>query len=778
MCLISNYARISVCSIGVLLLLCFSNGCGGRPTRKPGTSNSKASGKATSERTQLIAALGATLASWDESHSDEEQRKLALNQLNAWSEAAEAGEPPAVFAKSVGWEPDPAVAGLPAPLPTVVDLQRPRFDLQDVDFLREVTWFHFLTNRLAAKPAALDPDLAKLPRDAQLAARIFDWTMLNVALDLPSWDRTANPWQVPSTAVEMLHTPYVTLYTGRGTALARGWVFLSLARQAGLQGAILAVTTNAEGKPLDEPRPWLPAILVEGEWYLFDPQWGVPLPGPDGRGLATLKRLRDDPKLLRQLDSEGYEYPIKAEQLAGVIGLLEVAPPSLTLRMRQLQFDLPERVLALGTRSHPLPSEQLKQYEAAGLSTATLWKHPWQVALARNSAGSEMEVAIRELRRQIAPFEVELPLPESNAKKQTRREDINEWDYDQFDVDPETGRIFRKDQQTEVQRPKTVLEINRPAELDAKSGEILRFDPDRSNKQPLAKALRHGRLMQVRGSWLRRTALSSDGRREQASGSVEVPEDLQGAIYWLLLSKVADGSYAELMGSQKIIPPELKSFLSLLKDANVSDQELEAVRELILVTNLLSPQIDLLERMLTTQGIEASKVREAAAKLVELKTPTEMYKYLEPLAKPLKVDPRAVQGVAQSLISGNRVVGDNAPIIVKLAFLRLLQDINRRATLWLGQIQAEQGEDESAERYFRQYSQVGYKRWYSAAQLNLAALYVQRGFAVVEKDPAAAVKAWEQAIAIYQADESPQKAGSRWRAKQLAERISSLSVEK
>ncbi len=48
----------------------------------------------------------------------------------------------------------------------------------------------------------------------------------------------------------------------------------------------------------------------------------------------------------------------------------------------------------------------------------------------------------------------------------------------------------------------------------------------------------------------------------------------------------------------------------------------------------------------------------------------------------------------------------------------------------------------------------------------------------VEKDPAAAIKAWEQAIAIYKADESPQKAGSLWQAKQLSERISRFSVGK
>jgi hypothetical protein len=820
--------RLSIIITLIAAVILGGSGCGSKPVRKPGGPNSYSSrGKATTERAQLVAALGATLGSWDESHSDEEQRKLALNQLNAWSEAAESGESATAFAKSVGWEPDSTVAALPTSLRGMVDLERLRFDLQDVDFLREATWFHFLTNRLAAKPGALDPEIVKLPRHVQLAARIFEWTMLNVALDHPSWDRTANPWQVPETAVEMLHTPYVTLYTGRGTALARGWLFLSLARQAGLHGVLLAVTSNSEGKPIDEPRPWLPAILVEGEWYLFDSQWGIPLPGPNGRGIATLKQLREDPALLRQLDSDGNDYPITAEQLAGVTGLLELAPPSLTLRMRQLQFDLPDRVLAFGTREQPSPSELLKKYEAAGLSKPGLWKHPWQVAYARSPASSGMDEAIRTLRRQIAPFDVQLPTEKVEELKAVRPNEVSSHEQ-QFlrkdvatgrfylikkdemelveipaDLDPElyqidrtTGEVFNKSGEPQnlvvdfrlnqvfrkylpnaENRPKSVLELNRPVELDGRSGEIIRFDPELSAKVPLAKTLRHGRLMQVRGAWLRRVQVSSDGRREQTSGVVEVPEDLQGAIYWLLLSKAADGSYGTLISSY-VVPNDLNSFLSLLKDANVAERDIDELRELFLAANLLPPQVNLLERMFSAQGIEASKVSEAASKLVELKNPVELYKYLEPLAKPLNLDKQAVQNLAQSIVTGNRVSGDTSPLVAKVAFLRLLKDINRRATLWLGQIQAEQGEDESAERYFKQYNQVGYRRWYSAAQLNLAALYTQQGLAAAEKDPEAAIKAWEQAIAIYKADESPQKAGSLWRANQLQQRISAIGDKK
>ncbi len=85
--------RATVTLVVLFVVVWCSNGCGGKPSRKPGPNSGSARGKALSERTQLIAALSATLSNWDESHSDEEQRKLALNQLNAWSESANPASP-------------------------------------------------------------------------------------------------------------------------------------------------------------------------------------------------------------------------------------------------------------------------------------------------------------------------------------------------------------------------------------------------------------------------------------------------------------------------------------------------------------------------------------------------------------------------------------------------------------------------------------------------------------------------------------------------------------
>ncbi len=88
---------------------------------------------------------------------------------------------------------------------------------------------------------------------------------------------------------------------------------------------------------------------------------------------------------------------------------------------------------------------------------------------------------------------------------------------------------------------------------------------------------------------------------------------------------------------------------SLLKDANVPEREIVELREYFLAANLLPAQVGLLERMLTSQGIEASTVREAASKLLELRNPVELYKYLEPLAKPLDVDKKIVQNLLKAL---------------------------------------------------------------------------------------------------------------------------------
>ena len=74
-------------------------------------------------------------------------------------------------------------------------------------------------------------------------AKLFDWTIRNIALDRDSLDRTPQmPWE--------------TLLLGHGTAMERAWVFILLARQQGLDAAVLATyAPGAVGEPATVGEP-------------------------------------------------------------------------------------------------------------------------------------------------------------------------------------------------------------------------------------------------------------------------------------------------------------------------------------------------------------------------------------------------------------------------------------------------------------------------------------------------------------------------------------------
>jgi len=78
-------------------------------------------------------------------------------------------------------------------------------------------------------------------------------------------------------------------YLGRGSAAQRSWIFLELLRQAGLKGVMLG-TVGRDGSYL----PWLPAVLVGGEAYLFEPTYGMPVPSRAGSGVATVREAASD----------------------------------------------------------------------------------------------------------------------------------------------------------------------------------------------------------------------------------------------------------------------------------------------------------------------------------------------------------------------------------------------------------------------------------------------------------------------------------------------------
>jgi hypothetical protein len=93
---------------------------------------------------------------------------------------------------------------------------------------------------------------------------------------------------------------------------------------------------------------WAPAVLLapEGspaatspELYLFDHKWGIPLPGPGGKGVATLAQAAQSPEVLGQL-SGLRSYSVSATNLQDVVALIDVSPHLLSRRMQILQGEL------------------------------------------------------------------------------------------------------------------------------------------------------------------------------------------------------------------------------------------------------------------------------------------------------------------------------------------------------------------------------------------------------------------------------------------------------
>ncbi len=180
------------------------------------------------------------------------------------------------------------------------------------------------------------PALSPLER----ASAAFAWTVREVRLADPT-----DPGGVP---------PQFVLRRASGTALERGLVFLDLLQQLGVADEDADPKAGSQGgetpplqgclifchdKPDDAGRLWACGVVVgDGpDVYLFDPRLGMPLPGANGKGVATLSAVCKDPALLEQLNTGEHKYDVTAEQartaeLRLVCSLSEMAP-----RMKHLE---------------------------------------------------------------------------------------------------------------------------------------------------------------------------------------------------------------------------------------------------------------------------------------------------------------------------------------------------------------------------------------------------------------------------------------------------------
>jgi hypothetical protein len=208
----------------------------------------------------------------------------------------------------------------------------------------------------ALEPEEVGGDLPA-PSPLERATAAFAWVMREV--------RLAEPTPVGLTP------PQFALRRATGTPLERALVYLELLDQLGAADdeaaakpgqaetpPLLGCLIFCRDKPADAPRLWACGVVLNGgpDVYLFDPRLGLPLPGANGKSVATLAEVCKDASLLKQLDVDAaHPYDVTTEQARTAELHLVCSLSSLAPRMAHLQKKLlpPVRV----SLSHDLNGE-------------------------------------------------------------------------------------------------------------------------------------------------------------------------------------------------------------------------------------------------------------------------------------------------------------------------------------------------------------------------------------------------------------------------------------
>ena len=319
--------------------------------------------------------------------------------LNRWIETAD---------DSDTWQRDTKIDDLPSEtreLTIMIQLGDSKFDIEDVRFLKQAYWSRTISEWVSSlnpnaelqswleQNEAIDGDSRN---ELVVAELLFDWVVRNIQLDelLPN---PKGPAAGPSVAGNAdlsanvspprrgipgpgyTQSPGETLFYGHGDQLQRARLFIAMTRQQKIDTVMLAIR-NEKNNRLE---PWIPAVFVNEQFYLFDPSLGMPIPGPDQSGIATLKQVREDAALLDSLDfGSKHPYPIKHADLERVEVLIDASPQTLSKRMKTLEARLTGRHQMALTVAPSDFSKRLRDNDL--VARVHLWNLPFETYMFRN----------------------------------------------------------------------------------------------------------------------------------------------------------------------------------------------------------------------------------------------------------------------------------------------------------------------------------------------------------------------------------------------------------
>ena len=293
-----------------------------------------------------------------------------------------------------------------ATLPMIERTEEISYLNSDAYYLQETSWMNQLTQRIVATPnpklfeiyrlaagdfetdgqeedllaavmTRIHPEL-DVEQATQLAAaaKVFDWVTRNIQLtelvDLSDEQvekqrlnpEVADPAASGTPGAGYQHFPWQVLMFSRGDYIERAKTFMVMMKLFGLDSVMLATKSKGEDGEMVETL-WCPAVVVGGEYYLFDTRLGLPIPAGIPVKMATLSELKKNPDWLAQLDltpeeslRDDTKYWVTADQLDDLVGLVYVSPESVAKRFHLLESKLPaDQPLNLTSQ----PSEMIKR---------------------------------------------------------------------------------------------------------------------------------------------------------------------------------------------------------------------------------------------------------------------------------------------------------------------------------------------------------------------------------------------------------------------------------
>jgi hypothetical protein len=268
---------------------------------------------------------------------------------------------------------------------------------EDVEYLRQCRWLKNIVLWAAELPLPEDMQgrvaaaAAELPAEEAdrlaVACRLFDWSVRHIQLDpVPQLPRAMAAEAPPMMACAgFTMRPWETLMLGHGDAWQRARIFTLLARQAEIDAVVLASAPAPQSR-LD---PWVVAVDIDGKLFLFDPELGLPLPGPGGQGIATLEQIKSDPASLEQLNiGDTLPYSRKPADIAHIVALLDASSESLAVRMLTIESRLTgDDRMALYLS--PI-AERKKLSSLPGIAGVQIWSVPLEAELFQASMAQMM----------------------------------------------------------------------------------------------------------------------------------------------------------------------------------------------------------------------------------------------------------------------------------------------------------------------------------------------------------------------------------------------------